>query len=150
MMSVADDENVDIVASAEIMYAGHNVVSLLSLAVNGNLILVADGFCQHFGASVSHGEYGVVRYILNHGYRGKTAQHVVSGHTAGSIHHAGFNGVKQIHLSPGLSDHVGREVQNGTIILGKISCCKYSNHSLILARRAESSKNKMIKSMLKP
>ena len=143
MMSVADDENVDIVASAEIMHAGHNVVSLLSLAVNGNLILVADGFCQHFGASVSHGEYGVVRYILNHGYRGKTTQHVVSGHTAGSIHHAGFNGVKQIHLSPGLSDHVGRKVKNGAIVLGKIGCCKYSDHNVILARHVETSKNKM-------
>lgn len=146
MVTVADDQNIDIMALAEIMHTLYDIVGFFSFTVNRYTPFAAYLLGQQVSSAIGHGQHTGGFICTFHGGHGcKASQHVICSHATGGIHHAGLNGVQQVHLTAALLYHVGGEVQYGFAFFGKISSCEYSYHTIILAVFLLQAKKKMSK-----
>ena len=129
MVAVADSDQVNGVAFAEIIDAGHDVLRFFRLAVDGNVVFGTDLGGQLLGLHIRSGKQ-VVRPLALHG--GRTLQgahegvviHAVAECAVG-VDHGGFQSVQQVHLAAGLLSQRGGKVEYGCTICQKVCCCQY-------------------------
>ena len=112
MVSIADNQDVNFVTCTEIVHTFHDVICFFCLAVDGDVPLLADLVSKQVSPLICHGQHsGGLVGTFHRRHCGEPAQHVISRHATGGVHHAGLYGMQQVHLTAASLYHVGGEVK---------------------------------------